>query len=164
MRRGYTYLTSLLLATALGLPLLSAGGAEHRYTRVHDPYYNDYHRWSPDEDAYYRRSEAEGHREHREFGQRRPEEQQEYWAGGMARVVTITTTTSTESPTGLSRARSKTPRAPRPLWLRDSDPWVEVRGQRGRSGKPSGERSNTRPPDRYGFACRLWRLVPGGEV
>jgi hypothetical protein len=79
MRHGYTYLTSLLLAAALGLPLLSAGCAEHRYARVYDPYYSDYHRWGPDEDAYYRRWETEGHREHREFGQRGSEEQKEYW-------------------------------------------------------------------------------------
>lgn len=32
----------------------------------------------PDEDAYYRRWEAEAHREHREFRQRSPEEQKEY--------------------------------------------------------------------------------------
>ncbi len=79
MQRGHPYLTSLLLAAALALPLLSTGCAEHRYARVYDPYHSDYHRWGPDEDRYYHQWEAEGHREHREWGQRSPEEQKEYW-------------------------------------------------------------------------------------
>jgi hypothetical protein len=78
MRRGY--ITSLLLASALALPLLGTGCAEHRYARVYDPYYHDYHRWGPDEDRYYRQWEVEGHREHREWGKRSPEEQNQYWA------------------------------------------------------------------------------------
>ena len=73
MRR---YLTSLLLASALALPLLGTGCSEHRY---YDPYYHDYHRWAPDEDNYYRRWEGETHREHREWGARSHDEQNEYW-------------------------------------------------------------------------------------
>ena len=76
MRRGPFRLTSLLLAPALALPVVSAGCGEHRY---YDPYYHDYHRWAPDEDGYYRRWEAEGHREHREWGARSRDEQNEYW-------------------------------------------------------------------------------------
>jgi hypothetical protein len=72
--------TTLLLACALALPLMNAGCAEHRYARVYDPSYRDYHRWSPDEGARYHRWETENHMEHREWAQRDSKEQNEYWA------------------------------------------------------------------------------------
>lgn len=81
MRRlDRAYITTLLLAGTLAVPLMSSGCAEHRYARVNDPYYRDHHRWNPDEDAYYHRWETENHKEHREWKQRSPEEQKEYWA------------------------------------------------------------------------------------
>jgi len=76
MQRGHPWLTSLLLLSALALPVLSTGCGEHRY---YDPYYHDYHRWGPDEDAYYLRWERETHREHHEWRARKAEEQKEYW-------------------------------------------------------------------------------------
>jgi len=76
MQRQRFYLASMLLASALALPLAGAGCAGHRY---YDPYYHDYHRWGPEEDRYYRQWETENHREHREWSQRSPEEQKEYW-------------------------------------------------------------------------------------
>jgi hypothetical protein len=78
--RGPAYLTTLLLACALTLPLMNTGCAEHRYARVYDPYRHDHHRWSPDEDAHYRHWESENHKEHREWAQRNSEEQKEYWS------------------------------------------------------------------------------------
>jgi len=77
MHRGY--LATLLLASALALPLAGTGCAEHRYARVYDPYYHDYHRWGPDEDRYYTQWETEHHMEHREYAQRSPAQQKEYW-------------------------------------------------------------------------------------
>jgi len=78
MHRGNRYVALLSLTSALALPIATAGCAEHSY-RVYDPYYHDYHRWGPDEDAYYHRWEAETHREHRDWGQRPADEQKEYW-------------------------------------------------------------------------------------
>jgi len=69
----------LLLVAVLALPMMTTGCAEHRYNRVYDPYYSDYHRWNADEDAYYHRWENENHREHREWKDRNREEQNQYW-------------------------------------------------------------------------------------
>jgi hypothetical protein len=79
MRRRSGSLSTLLLATALALPLASIGCAEHHYYRVYDPYYHDYHRWDDRETVYYQRWETENHREHHDFRQRNADEQKEYW-------------------------------------------------------------------------------------
>jgi len=76
MRRGHPWLTFLLLASALALPMLSTGCGEHRY---YDPYYHDYHYWGPDENVYYRRWEGETGREHRDWHARSADEQKQYW-------------------------------------------------------------------------------------
>ena len=73
------YITALLLAGALALPVINTGCASHRYARVYDPYRHDYHRWTPQEDVYYHQWETDNHRDHREWSQRSPEEQKEYW-------------------------------------------------------------------------------------
>jgi hypothetical protein len=79
MRRPRLSLASMFLASAIALPLAGIGCAGHGYIRVHDPYYRDYHRWSPAEDRHYRRWEDEGRKDHREWKERRSEEQKEYW-------------------------------------------------------------------------------------
>ena len=61
------------------LPAFTVGCAERHYYRVDDPYYHDNHRWDPDEDRFYHQWEVETHREHREFRQRVPDEQKEYF-------------------------------------------------------------------------------------
>jgi hypothetical protein len=76
-------LGSLLIAAALALPLTAtvfmSGCAERASVRVYDPYYSDYHVWNRDEVVYYNRWENETHRDHREFKQRKSDEQKEYW-------------------------------------------------------------------------------------
>jgi len=47
--------------------------------RYYDEGHSDYHRWNDQELVFYLRWEADTHREHRDFGQRRVEEQREYW-------------------------------------------------------------------------------------
>jgi hypothetical protein len=42
-----TTITTLVLTFGM----LATGCAEHRGYRVYDPYYSDYHQWTPDEDA-----------------------------------------------------------------------------------------------------------------
>ncbi len=49
MIRKYRHFPPLLLAVALALPLVTTGCAEHRYYRVYDPHYRDYHRWDDHE-------------------------------------------------------------------------------------------------------------------
>ncbi len=76
----HAYITTLLLACTLAVPVVNVGCAGHRYARVYDPDHRDYHRWGPDEDAYYHRWETENHKPHRDWAQRNAEEQKEYWA------------------------------------------------------------------------------------
>ena len=73
------YVGSLLLSIALVSPLVSTGCTGHVYYRAYDPYYHDYHRWDPDEDAYYHRWENDTHRDDRDFRKRDKEEQKQYW-------------------------------------------------------------------------------------
>ncbi len=79
MHRRHVLITALLLASSVGLPIMSVGCASHRYARVYDPYRSDYHRWSPSEEAYYHRWETQNHKDHREWAQRSRDEQREYW-------------------------------------------------------------------------------------
>jgi hypothetical protein len=74
------YLGILFFAVAIAVSAVNTGCVEHRYARVYDPYYHDYHRWNPGEDAYYHRWEGETHRQDREFRDRNPDEQRQYWA------------------------------------------------------------------------------------
>ncbi len=75
------FLSSCFLAAALASSVLSTACAEHhRYYRVYDPYYSDYHVWNNDEVVYYHQWARENHRdENRDFRKIRPEEQKEYW-------------------------------------------------------------------------------------
>lgn len=75
-RLGYA-LGSLTVAAAM---LAGTGCAEHRY-RVYDPYYHDYHRWTPEEDRVYHDWYVKTYprRDYRDFKHLEPGEQQRYW-------------------------------------------------------------------------------------
>jgi len=47
--------------------------------RVYDPYYNDGHPWTRDEDRFYRNWEEETHRQHVDFDHRIASEQHAYF-------------------------------------------------------------------------------------
>jgi hypothetical protein len=79
MKSRFGHISLLLLGAALTVSAVSVGCAEHRYSRVNDPYYNDYHRWNGNEDANYRRWEAEQRYEHHEYRERQKEQQKAYW-------------------------------------------------------------------------------------
>jgi len=65
---------------ALGAALLSSAGCGGpHYYRAYDPYYGDYHRWDAHEDVYYHQWEGDTHRDHREFRDRKADEQKEYY-------------------------------------------------------------------------------------
>ena len=65
-------------AVALLIAMAGAGCAEHRY---YDSSHHDYHRWSPDEDRYYREwyLRAYPKREFREYKHLDKQEQERYW-------------------------------------------------------------------------------------
>jgi hypothetical protein len=67
----------LLLSAVFSLSVSSLGCAGR--VRVYDSYHNDYHRWNNHETVYYSQWENEGHRDHRDFNQRSPDEQKDYW-------------------------------------------------------------------------------------
>jgi len=79
MPRRYTYVSSILMAATLCLPVAFGGCAARASYRVYDPAYGDYHLWDHNEAAYYQRWEVETHREHRDFAKRSADEQKEYW-------------------------------------------------------------------------------------
>ncbi len=79
MTLGNRLFTRMLLACALTAPVITSGCAHPHYYRVYDPYYSDYHVWTPDEDAYYRQGLNERHYEYREFSKLNPDEQRDYW-------------------------------------------------------------------------------------
>ncbi len=71
---------SSLLFTAVLAGSFAGLGCEHHYYRVYDPYYTDYHVWSPAERDYYHSWAVETHHDpNRDFRRLRPEEQKEYW-------------------------------------------------------------------------------------
>jgi hypothetical protein len=78
MRTRYRHLSTLLLGAALVSPIASIGCAVHAY-RVHDPYYNDDHRWDRNEVVFYSRWEGDTHRTHVDFRKRNGDEQKQYW-------------------------------------------------------------------------------------
>jgi len=81
MRIHSRSLASLVLAAGMVAPVvMTTGCAEHHYVRVFDPYYNDYHYWSPAEETYYNNWLVETHRPHVEFRALEPPQQREYWA------------------------------------------------------------------------------------
>jgi hypothetical protein len=79
MTRGHRYGFSILLAVALGSPVVFSGCAVRGSYRVYDPAYSDYHVWNSGEVGFYQNWEVETHREHREFNRRNADEKKEYW-------------------------------------------------------------------------------------
>jgi hypothetical protein len=81
MHHRKRHLSAILLVAAIALPVASIGCAEHTgYYRAHDPYHNDYHNWSPDEDVYYRQwYGANYHDQYRDYRKLNKEEQKRYW-------------------------------------------------------------------------------------
>jgi len=77
MGRGSRCLSSLLLAAAFAFPLATTACSGHY--RVYDTYYGDYHHWDHHEEVYYNQWEVETHRDHRDFKDRKADEQKEYW-------------------------------------------------------------------------------------
>jgi len=73
---------SLLVATALVLPAITAGCAARVAVgyRTYDPYYTDYHVWDDHERVYYNQWAGETHRDaHRDFRKLKKNDQKEYW-------------------------------------------------------------------------------------
>lgn len=81
MPRPKKHLASILLLAAFVLPAVSIGCAEHtRNYRVYDSYHSDYHRWTPDEDAYYHRWYGDNyHDQYRDYRKLNKDEQKRYW-------------------------------------------------------------------------------------
>lgn len=74
MRRWILTLAAASLMTA---PVVMSGCAVR--ARYYDVDHRDYHRWDHDEDVLYFQWENDTHRHHRDFKERSPQEQQEYW-------------------------------------------------------------------------------------
>jgi hypothetical protein len=72
------FFQALLISASTLVPMVTIGCAGE--VRVYDPDHRDYHRWNRDEIVFYTRWETNTHRDHREWRERRAEEQQEYWA------------------------------------------------------------------------------------
>ena len=79
MQRRYGYVTSLLLGSALMLPLATTA-CEHHYYTARDPYYHDRHRWDDREAGYYNQWVIEIHSDpHRDYRHLSKEDQKRYW-------------------------------------------------------------------------------------
>ncbi|HTJ88348.1 MAG TPA: hypothetical protein VL349_13860 [Terriglobales bacterium] len=79
MQRKFGYAASLLLGTALMLPLATTG-CEHHYYTARDPYYHDRHRWDDRENGYYNQWVIEIHGDpHRDYRHLSKEDQRRYW-------------------------------------------------------------------------------------
>jgi hypothetical protein len=75
MRLSQRMIALMLCATALAMPLAGCAGGGVFY----DPYRQDYHRWSLDEDRLYRQWETRTHRNHMDFQRRPSGDQRAYW-------------------------------------------------------------------------------------
>ena len=71
MRSTYRLFNALLIAGALASPVVVSGCYHHHYYSA---------TWSDAEGPYYARWEGETHRDHKEWGQRSADEQQQYWS------------------------------------------------------------------------------------
>lgn len=80
MTRGSHRLSSLFLAVTILASSVGIACGGHRYYRVYDPYYTDYHQWTPEERGYYHQWTEETHRDpDRDFRRLPPRDQKEYW-------------------------------------------------------------------------------------
>ena len=99
MHRGYRYLSSFLLTTALAAPVAMMAAAlpqddrnhENRQgennRRYYDKRHKDYHTWDSNEDRSYQRYQTE-HHQRRAFVQLNSRQQSVYWNG--ATIIQIT--------------------------------------------------------------------------
>jgi hypothetical protein len=78
MSRSNRFFSLMILAGALATPLITTACAHH-YHRVYDPFYSDYHVWTPDEDVYYRQWITERHYQYRDYAHLNKDEQKDYW-------------------------------------------------------------------------------------
>jgi hypothetical protein len=78
MHSGRSLLTSLLLASALSVPVITTACAHHYY-RSYDPGYGDYHTWNSNENVYYQQWETQNHYDHRDFKDRDKDQQKQYY-------------------------------------------------------------------------------------
>jgi len=76
MRSTMNSFATLLLAAAIGTPVLTTGCEAH--VRIYDADHHDYHDWNG-EVVYYNQWEGETHRDHKDFHDRNADEQKEYW-------------------------------------------------------------------------------------
>jgi hypothetical protein len=81
MKKLSKWIGSSLLAAALVVPAVApvavrAQDAAHRY---YDANRKEYHNWDANEDASWRRYEADQHKKHKDFEKATKEEQQAYW-------------------------------------------------------------------------------------
>lgn len=77
MHSGRRLLTSLLLTSALSVPVLTTACAHHY--RTYDTGYGDYHTWNSNETVYYNQWETQNHYDHREFKERDRDQQKQYY-------------------------------------------------------------------------------------
>ena len=79
MSRFSRILSALALATAIGAPVLATTAcADHPY-RAYDPYYHDYHQWTPEEQGYYSQWAVSVHINNRPYKKLNHDQQQQYW-------------------------------------------------------------------------------------
>lgn len=79
MCRRRRYLSTLLLSTALIVPALTIGCADHHYYRSYDTGYGDYHTWNNNETVYYQQWETQNHYDHKDFKERDKDQQKQYY-------------------------------------------------------------------------------------
>jgi uncharacterized protein YecT (DUF1311 family) len=90
MQRGFRYLATILLSTAVATPLAIAkpviSGQEHEEherdrenRRIYDPYHRDYHNWDDRENQAYRRWLDERHQSYRDYERLKRRQQRDYW-------------------------------------------------------------------------------------
>jgi hypothetical protein len=77
MRLSHPMIALILFATALA-PFAGIAGCAGEAI-VYDPFWHDYHRWSPGENRRYRQWEMGSNRAHLDFPDRTPGDQLAYW-------------------------------------------------------------------------------------
>ena len=75
MRLSHRMIAPILFAAVLSPSVTGCLG----YTEVYDPFWHDYHRWSPGENRRYRQWEQGSNRAHLDFPDRTPGDQLAYW-------------------------------------------------------------------------------------
>jgi hypothetical protein len=78
MRGASRYLGTLALAVAIATPVFTTACASHPY-RAYDPYYHDYHTWTPEEQGYYNQWAVSVHINNRPYKKLNHDQQEQYW-------------------------------------------------------------------------------------